>query len=67
MKKTAWFPAHIKPVHKGLYQVRAGVVSTYANWDGEHWCLMSPNPYEASKQKHASWRQDRIWRGIKKE
>jgi hypothetical protein len=37
MKKTAWFPPYIKPVHVGLYEVTIDAWSIFeARWDGNY-------------------------------
>jgi hypothetical protein len=43
MKKTAWFPAHIKPVHEGVYETRFISQATcrplagFSTWTGSEW------------------------------
>jgi hypothetical protein len=64
MKKTAWFPAHIKPVHKGVYQIRTESGSCYSQWDGEKWCCMHRDKDVAARQWLVSWCQDYAWRGL---
>jgi hypothetical protein len=36
VKKTEWYPPHIKPVHCGIYEVTTGSAYIFkAYWDGE--------------------------------
>jgi len=69
-KMTPWFPPHIKPVHKGVYQVEwhnkeSDPWPTYAQWNGYQWSRLSchktdgfwHNCYEDAKQARA-------WRGF---
>jgi hypothetical protein len=38
MKLTPWFPANVKPVRVGVYQVRdTDTLPWYRRWDGAHW------------------------------
>jgi hypothetical protein len=37
MKLTPWFPAHIKPVYPGVYEVRFPPGTWYRRWDGTRW------------------------------
>lgn len=57
---TDWYPADIKPVNLGIYQIECQIPGQYiySIWDGKLWCYeydMSPLIY-----------QNRKWRGIKK-
>jgi hypothetical protein len=60
---TPWFPADIKPVHVGWYNVGVHCLGFFHEsgsnwwWDGESW-LAYPH---AGKP---SIRQDRKWRGL---
>jgi|APGre2960657373_1045057.scaffolds.fasta_scaffold136004_1 hypothetical protein len=36
MKLTPWFPANVKPVRVGVYEVRMKA-PWYRYWDGVHW------------------------------
>ena len=36
MKLTPWFPANVKPVRAGVYEVRMKA-PWYRYWDGVHW------------------------------
>lgn len=40
MKKTRWFTAAVKPVHKGIYEVDrkdAYPIKNWLMWDGKGW------------------------------
>lgn len=69
MKKTAWFPPHIKPVRTGLYEIKIGITThAYAYWNGKRWGFQEMRPDLAHKWKgYVSYRQDKTWRGITKE
>lgn len=72
MKKTKWFPAHIKPVHIGVYNVwwYTNVKSEFfAYWDGNCWGFMYASKefavfrYKENKNdRHAAL----CWRGLAK-
>jgi hypothetical protein len=70
MKKTKWFPADVKPVHVGVYEVQNMYGSDLPNlfnyWTGKRWTgamericdlIMSPSPMNFAVQ-------DRVWRGL---
>jgi len=57
MKKTNWYPPHIKPVRVGLYEVGRDDFHIYAYWSGKCWRL-SLN----QTMKHIA--QDLSWRGL---
>ena len=71
-KMTPWFPPHIKPVHKGLYEIKftdmnlKGVDDPmYATWNGLRWSSAS---YQKSGGYHKMFygvTQDKYWRGFK--
>ena len=70
-KMTPWFPAHIKPVHKGVYEVKFTAVRSispmYATWNGRKWSCSS---FKKSNEWHEKFRgadQDKYWRGFTKE
>ena len=57
MKRTEWYPSHIKPVRKGLYEVGSDKFHVYAYWDEKHWRL--------SLNRNTLWLdQNLTWRGI---
>lgn len=58
MKKTAWFPGNVKPVHVGLYEQKhysVDCIEMYY-WDGTSWYLKNL-PVECNDQ-------NRPWRGL---
>lgn len=67
---TPWFPASVKPVRTGVYEVqlaRGPVFNTFAFWTGDRWGAMSSVPEMASTQKYAfaDWSsQNKRWRGF---
>jgi len=68
-KMTQWFPPHIKPVHRGLYEIKyseRGLYESYmwAFWDGKKW---SSAAYKKSEDFHKQFdaNQDKYWRGFK--
>jgi len=71
-KMTNWFPPHIKPVRKGIYQIKytkkqnPAYRAMYATWDGTHWSTGSYNLWdEYHKQFYAN--QKKFWRGFTEE
>jgi hypothetical protein len=60
MKKTEWFPPHIKPVRKGHYECRRpGFPYTLGldYWNGTFWCeARSKKPFSTSLQNTYEWR-----------
>ena len=65
---TPWFPSHLKPVHKGVYQIKFTAVKRYplmyATWNGLKWSYAS---YKKSDGWHKQFRgadQDKYWRGF---
>ena len=53
-KMTDWFPSHIKPVHKGVYEVRTpnSKENKYAYYDHRGWRLCSNRIDYAEQEKH---------------
>lgn len=74
MKKTPWFPAGIKPVREGPYEVWSATYESagwYAWWDGKKWGPAFK--YGGQKRsirisygcrQSAGAIQDRHWRGL---
>jgi len=69
-KMTNWFPPHIKPVRKGVYQIKytktekIAYLSIYATWNGTHW---SAGSYNLSDRYHKNFdvaNQKKFWRGF---
>ncbi len=67
---TPWFPANMKPVRTGVYEVRldgASSLMAYAFWSGDRWGAMSSTLQMAPTQKYAfaDWAsQNKRWRGF---
>ena len=72
-KVTPWFPANVKPVRKGVYQVNDGLVNesvAYAYWNGSKFGY---RVYMGSPLQAYEW-ADRVtclssrapWRGLAK-
>jgi putative component of toxin-antitoxin plasmid stabilization module len=53
-KMTNWFPSHIKPVHKGVYEVRTPNHrgNKYCYYDQHGWRLCSDRIDYAEQEKH---------------
>ncbi|CAB4180564.1 hypothetical protein UFOVP1049_55 [uncultured Caudovirales phage] len=53
-KMTPWFPAHIKPVRKGVYEVRTpnNKGNKYCYYDHRGWRLCSAARHSAEEEKH---------------
>jgi hypothetical protein len=68
MEYTEWFPGHIKPYRKGVYQQKCGFGKElgYQRWDGESWSHWVRSPEQAANSFCCLDTQD-PWRGIKKE
>lgn len=64
-RRTAWFPANVKPVHKGVYERRH--FADFAYWNGNEWGVGCPSPTIAMRPE---WRtnssnfQSCQWRGL---
>jgi hypothetical protein len=57
MKKTNWYPPHIKPVRVGLYEVGSDIFYLKAYWSGKSWRL--------ALNKDQKWKiQNLTWRGL---
>jgi hypothetical protein len=57
MKKTPWFPRYIKPVRKGIYEIKTRYGIKFANWNGEYWQVPnSPILFNWIVQITAQWR-----------
>lgn len=49
MKLTPWFPAKVKPVRAGVYEVKQDdMPAWYRRWDGEDWYVGGATPGWAS-------------------
>lgn len=48
MKHTPWFPANVKPVRAGVYEIQGdGLPAWYRYWDGQFWHVGGPSPWSA--------------------
>lgn len=68
MKKTAWYPASLKPVHIGVYETDLGSAFSrfgFSYWDGNHWSNQYGLPETAEKYCDSPGAQDKCWRGLK--
>lgn len=63
LEVTEWYPAEVKPVRQGVYQIKTVFTGLdedyYAYWDGKQWV------FEDAKDCPLKI-QNREWRGIKK-
>lgn len=58
MKKTPWFPRTIKPVRKGLYEIKTKYGRKMAFWNGEWWLVPDSNIlFNFVVQITAQWRE----------
>ena len=66
---TPWFPGHVKPVRRGLYQRNTNlgedIWPTWTLWDGKRWRMNSCNRFEAESAQLPSGWQSLPWRGLK--
>jgi hypothetical protein len=71
MKLTPWFPAKVKPVRVGVYEIENYSSSKwYRYWDNEHWYSGAATPNGAIAQFNiyrliATFRTP--WRGLAEE
>jgi hypothetical protein len=64
-KHTPWFPADVKPVHVGVYQVDR--VHAYQHWNGRYWGIYCLSMAEARRRADfESMYQEHQWRGLAK-
>ena len=69
-KMTNWFPPHIKPARKGVYQIKytqtenTAYLSRYATWNGTHWSVGSYNMDDAYHTQFNKSIQKKFWRGF---
>ena len=70
MKLTNIFPAHIKPVRKGVYKVSIepkGKLTHWAYWTGSLWGYaywFHQNAYKHKSNYQHSANQDKRWQGL---
>ena len=65
---TGWLPPHIKPVHKGVYEIKYTAKGSqesgmYATWNGEKWSI---GAYDLHTHDHKCFDaiQEKYWRGF---
>ena len=73
---TEWYPREVKPVYRGVYEVRmkanGKIVRWFSNWNGVYWCTSASTPESAAKfsiahsdaAQHAGGFE---WRGLTEE
>ena len=66
---TPWFPAHIKPVRVGVYEVRLVFTPSdfddgYAYYDGEKWSCMVCDFSDVERAGFWGAEQKKAWRGF---
>ncbi len=71
MKLTEWYPAHIKPVRKGVYQIKFSHKSNihYSRFSNGIWHLCNSIPEFAEQnttKSIAMYNGKSFWRGIAK-
>lgn len=72
-KVTPWFPAEVRPVHAGIYEVE-GVLAPFHYWDGKQWLhIAAIQPYDITKKdirkakpiaEWATYINSHQWRGL---
>ena len=70
IKLTGWYPGHIKPARKGVYQQLNGIgIIGYQRWDGKNWMGWSTglDRANASREKVYDQYQNYAWRGLAQE
>lgn len=67
-KFTEWFPAHIKPARKGVYQKICGLSKDigYQYWDGKNWHGWNWTEISAKNDKYIYGPVCDNWRGLAK-
>jgi hypothetical protein len=70
-KMTPWFPPHIKPARKGVYQIKftaerwsEGDDLIYATWNGLMWSHASYKKRDDFHKQFYGSVQDKYWRGF---
>ncbi len=68
MKLTKWFPAYIKPVHVGWYQVSRPWYENgkpiFLDWDGDRWLYATNEGYAIAGSSATVHQQGCVWRGL---
>lgn len=64
-ERTQWFPVHIKPVRRGVYERSYGCGIRFAYWNGFVWGGFATRIDHAyDNRKFPSGHQDAAWRGL---
>ena len=66
---TTWFPPHIKPVHKGVYEIKFTPrelldAPMYATWNGLMWSSASSKKSDDCHKRFYGSIQEKYWRGF---
>lgn len=69
MKKTEWYPDHVRPAYIGVYEVRIKMQypkTAYQYWTGQYWGLVRPTPASAmlGKSRQSLYQPSPRWRGL---
>jgi hypothetical protein len=65
---TEWYPANIKPVHRGVYEkLDVEGKNGYQRWNGAFWSTWCNSPQVAEMSDDMSLFQNDPWRGFTKE
>jgi hypothetical protein len=69
MKHTPWFPANVKPVRAGVYEIQDdGPPAWYRRWDGKDWYVGDATPKRAAQEAVVLASYLRApWRGLAEE
>lgn len=65
---TPEFPADVKPVRPGVYQVRPHLHAagwSFSRWNGRYWSLFRSTAAKAARSTFPSGTQNKRWRGLK--
>ena len=68
---TPWFPPHINPARKGVYEIKYTERGShesymYATWNGKKWSRPSHKLFD-EYHKQFDGNQNKYWRGLTKE
>jgi hypothetical protein len=67
MELTEWYPAHIKPVRQGVYELdywKFTPTLMFSYWDGKQWLWIADNVDKAATRISPALTQNRRWRGL---
>lgn len=63
-KVTEWYPANVKPVHVGVYEVETALGRYFRLWDGKRWHWGGDTPNDALRGGVLERGPD-PWRGLR--